>query len=44
MFFTICLVTKGGGGIMKKVSNDDIGGKVVYNLAFSGDVVFESPS
>lgn len=42
-FVTICLVTKGGGGMMKKVTNGDIGvggSKIWY---FRGDVIFEWP-
>ena len=40
-FVTICLVTLGGGGIMKKVTNGDIvqGGSIIWH--FRGGVIFE---
>ena len=33
----------GGGDVLKNVTNGDIAGRKVQNLAFRGDVIFEWP-
>ena len=40
-FVSICLVALEGGGIMKKVTNDEIGGRGSKIWHFHGDVSFE---
>ena len=42
-FVAICLVTLGGGGIMKKVTNGDIVGRGSKIWHFHGGVIFEWP-
>ena len=42
-FVTICVVTQGGGGILKKLTNDDIGGEGSKTWHFFGDLIFEWP-